>query len=40
VPTTQEIYMHLTGGAEKRAADKMDGIFGPVAVKKAESSVN
>ena len=44
VPTTQEIYMHLTGGAEKRAADKMDGIFGPVAVKvafkKAESSVD
>ena len=35
VRTTQEIYTHLTGGAEKRAADKMDQIFGPVAVKVA-----
>ena len=44
VRTTQEIYMHLTGGAEKRAADKMDEIFGPVAVKVAvkppKTSVN
>ena len=44
VRTTQEIYMHLTPGAEKRAADKMDEIFGPVAVtvavKTAKSSVN
>jgi hypothetical protein len=38
VRTTQEIYMHLTPGAEKRAASKMDEIFGPVAVKTAESS--
>jgi hypothetical protein len=29
--------MHLTGVAEKRAADKMGEIFGPVAVKKAKS---
>jgi integrase len=44
VRTTQEIYMHLTPGGEKRAADKMDEIFGPVAVnvavKTAKSSVN
>jgi hypothetical protein len=31
VRTTQDIYQHLTGGAEKRAADKMDEVFGPVA---------
>jgi len=44
VRTTQEIYMHLTGGAEKRAADKIDEIFGAVAVKvavkTAKNSVN
>jgi integrase len=44
VRTTQEIYLHLTGGAEKRTADKIDEIFGPVAVtvavKKAESTVD
>jgi integrase len=33
VRTTQEIYTHLTPDAEKRAAEKMDEIFGPVAVK-------
>jgi integrase len=32
VRTTQEVYMHLTAGGEKRAAAKMDEIFGPVAV--------
>jgi len=32
VRTTQEIYTHLTPDAEKSAADKMDEIFGPVAV--------
>jgi integrase len=32
VRTTQEIYTHLTLDAEKRAAEKMDEIFGPVAV--------
>jgi hypothetical protein len=35
VRTTQEIYMHLTSDGKKRAADKMDEIFGPVAVKVA-----
>jgi len=44
VRTTQEIYMHLTPGAEKRAADKMDEIFAPIAVKvavqTAKSSLN
>ena len=40
VRTTQEIYVHLTGDAEKRAADKMDEIFGPVAVKAAKVQVN
>jgi integrase len=44
VRTTQEIYMHLTPGGEKQAADKMDEIFGPVAVKvavkTAKSGVN
>jgi integrase len=35
VRTTQEIYMHLTSDGEKRAADKMDEIFGRVAVKVA-----
>jgi integrase len=35
VRTTQEIYMHLTPDAERRAADKMDEIFGPVAVRVA-----
>ena len=40
VRTSQEIYMHLTGDAEKRAADKMDEIFGPVAVKAAKVQVN
>jgi integrase len=39
VRTTQEIYMHLTDGAEQRAADKMDEIFGPVAVKVAETEL-
>jgi integrase len=33
VRTTQEIYTHLTPDAEKRAAEKMDEIFRPVAVK-------
>jgi len=33
VRTTQEIYTHLTPDAEKRAADKMEEIFRPVAVK-------
>jgi integrase len=40
VRTTQEIYTRLTGGAEKRAADKMDEILGPVAVKKAKSGAD
>ena len=44
VRTTQEFYMHLTPHGEKRAADKMDEIFGSVAVKvavkTAKSSVN
>jgi integrase len=38
VRTTQEIYMHLTGDAEKQTANKMDEIFGPVAVKAAVKS--
>jgi integrase len=33
VRTTQEIYTHLTPDGEKRAADKMEEIFRPVAVK-------
>jgi integrase len=33
VRTTQEIYTHLTLDAEKRAAEKVDEIFRPVAVK-------
>jgi hypothetical protein len=40
VCTTQEIYTHLTPDAEKRAAEKMDEIFGPVAVKYGTASVN
>ena len=32
VRTTQDIYTHLTSDGEKRAADKIDEIFGPVAV--------
>ena len=35
VRTTQDVYMHLTPGGETQAADKMDEIFGPVAVKVA-----
>jgi integrase len=35
VRTTQEIYTHLTLDGSKQAADKMDEIFGPVAVKVA-----
>jgi integrase len=40
VRTTQEIYTHLTPDAEKRAAEKMDEIFGPVAIKSGTDSVN
>jgi integrase len=36
VGTTQEIYTRLTLDAEKRAAEKMDEIFRPVAVKSAK----
>lgn len=35
VRTTQDIYVHLTGAAERQAADKIDEIFGPVAVTAA-----
>jgi integrase len=35
VRTTQEIYMHLTRDGERRAADKMEEIFGPAAAKVA-----
>jgi integrase len=35
VRTTQEIYKHLTPSGERQAADKMDEIFGSVAVKVA-----
>ena len=35
VRTTQDIYTHLTPDAEKGAAEKMDEIFGPVAVRVA-----
>ena len=35
VRTTQEMYTHLSPAGEKRAAAKMDEIFGPVAVKVA-----
>lgn len=35
VRTTQEIYTHLTIDGQKQAADKMDEIFGSVAVKVA-----
>jgi integrase len=40
VRTTQEIYTHLTPGAEKRAAEKMEEIFRPVAVKTAKEKAN
>ena len=40
VRTTQEIYMHLTPAGEKGAADKMDEIFGPVAVKTDKVAVS
>jgi hypothetical protein len=33
VGTAREIYLHLTPDAEKGAAEKMDEIFGPVAVQ-------
>lgn len=36
VRTTQEFYTHLTLDAEKRAGEKMDEIFRPVAVKNAK----
>ena len=35
VRTTQDIYKHLTPSGERQAADKMDEIFGSVAVKVA-----
>lgn len=35
VRTTQEIYTHLTTDGQKQAANKMDEIFGAVAVKVA-----
>ena len=35
VRTTQEIYTHLTLDGQKQAAEKMDEIFGPVAVRVA-----
>jgi integrase len=38
VRTTQEVYMHLTTDAEKRAATKMDEIFGSVAVTVADKN--
>jgi integrase len=40
VRTTQEAYMHLTPGGERQAADKMDEILGPVAVKTAKGRGN
>jgi integrase len=40
VRTTQKIYTYLTPDAEKRTAEKMDEIFGPVAVKSGKDSVN
>jgi integrase len=36
VRTTQEIYTHLTLDGQKQAAQKMDEIFGPVALKNAK----
>jgi hypothetical protein len=38
VRRTQEIYMQLTGGAEKRAVSNMDEILESVAVEKAKGS--
>jgi hypothetical protein len=35
-----EIYTHLTPDAEKRAADKMEEIFRPVAVKKVKEKAD
>ena len=37
VRTTQDIYTHLTPDAEKDAAEKMDEIFGPVAVQNTKT---
>ena len=39
VRTTQEIYTHVTPSGEKRAAEKMGEIFGPVAVKTANRRI-
>src|SRR5436190_17699912 len=38
VRTTHEVYTHLTVGGEKRAAAKMDEVFGPVAVTVADKT--
>jgi hypothetical protein len=35
IRTTQDIYVHLTGAAEKQGANRIDEVFGPVAITAA-----